>query len=155
MEHPAESIRVEETPIGRGVFATRVFKREEIIGEITGHLLDDPDYQSSYCIALEDDWSLEPDAPFRFLNHSCHPNCTLTYTMETPPTGGNPRPRVWLETIRPVQSGEQCTIDYAWPAEVAIPCQCGHPHCRGWIVAQEELSLVRAQNRDAHVAVGQ
>ncbi|MDR0392282.1 MAG: hypothetical protein LBH59_10280, partial [Planctomycetaceae bacterium] len=41
---------------------------------------------------------------------------------------------IWVETLRDILPGEQLTIDYAWPAEKAIKCQCGCKKCRGWIV---------------------
>ncbi|MDR1485017.1 MAG: hypothetical protein LBT09_09360 [Planctomycetaceae bacterium] len=49
---------------------------------------------------------------------------------------------IWVETLRDILPGEQLTIDYAWPAEKAIKCQCGCKKCRGWIVAADELKLI-------------
>jgi hypothetical protein len=50
---------------------------------------------------------------------------------------------IWVETLRDIFPGEQLTIDYAWPAEKAIKCQCGCKKCRGWIVAANELKLIK------------
>ena len=44
--------------------------------------------------------------------------------------------------IATCSSGEELTIDYAWPANAAIVCRCGAGTCRGWIVSPEELSDV-------------
>jgi hypothetical protein len=44
--------------------------------------------------------------------------------------------------LRTIEPGEELTIDYAWPAEAAIPCACGAAGCRCWIVAAEELRVV-------------
>jgi len=41
-----------------------------------------------------------------------------------------------------IAPGEQLTIDYAWPAWAAVPCACGAPECRGWIVAKENCNSV-------------
>jgi hypothetical protein len=49
---------------------------------------------------------------------------------------------LWLEILREISPDEQITIDYAWPAEAAIPCQCGTASCRGWIVSEEGLGEV-------------
>ncbi|MDR2643758.1 MAG: SET domain-containing protein-lysine N-methyltransferase [Planctomycetaceae bacterium] len=49
---------------------------------------------------------------------------------------------IWVEALRDILPGEQLTIDYAWPAERAIKCQCGCKNCRGWIVTANELNLV-------------
>ncbi len=46
-----------------------------------------------------------------------------------------------VDTVRP---GDQLTIDYAWPAGWAIPCRCGEPACRGWVVAESERHLLAA-----------
>jgi uncharacterized protein len=137
-----DGVRVGRVSYGRGVFATRPFRRRETVATIRGRVIDDPDYSSEICIDLGGSLSLEPYAPFCFLNHSCAPNCEL-YAINPPRrTGPRPRPRVVLETLRPIEPGEQLTIDYAWPAEGAIPCACGSPQCRGWIVADEELAEI-------------
>ncbi len=44
-----------------------------------------------------------------------------------------------------VHAGEELTIDYGWPAEVAIPCLCGSRHCRGWIVDPDEVELLSGE----------
>src|SRR5262245_44922330 len=36
-----DSVRVDETPVGKGVFAARSFPRGSVIGEITGDLITD------------------------------------------------------------------------------------------------------------------
>ena len=55
---------------------------------------------------------------------------------------------LWLTVEADIEPGEQMTIDYGWPAKSAIPCGCGSPECRKWIVAAEELGQVDA-DRDA------
>lgn len=110
---------------------------------VTGEVIDDEHYSSSYCIDLGDTFSLEPGEPFRYLNHSCEPNCCLVYLEEDEPPA-----EIWLETIRPIAAGDQLTIDYAWPANAAIPCGCGARRCRGWIVDPAELKQLKsAQDR--------
>jgi hypothetical protein len=52
---------------------------------------------------------------------------------------------IWVEALRDILPGEQLTIDYAWPAEKAIKCQCGCKNCRGWIIAADELELLNAK----------
>jgi hypothetical protein len=42
-----------------------------------------------------------------------------------------------------IQPGQELTIDYAWPANAAIPCLCQSKSCRGWIVAAKELRKLR------------
>ena len=136
----ADAIRIGRTPLGRGVFARRRFRAEQVIGVISGLVIVDPDYTSDYGMELGEGRSLEPAAPFRFLNHSCEPNCELFFWETDEPA---PLDRLWLQALMPIEPGEELTIDYAWPAEAAIPCGCGAEGCRGWIVSVEELSALQ------------
>jgi SET domain-containing protein len=47
-----------------------------------------------------------------------------------------------MQTIRPINAGEELLIDYCWPADAAIPCRCGALGCRGWIVDPAERHLI-------------
>lgn len=126
---------------GMGLFAAKRFRPGQAIGEITGELLDDPNYGSNYCIDLGDDYSLEPGEPFRFLNHCCEPNSKLYLVYED----GDPieKRKVILEALRNIQPGTELTIDYEWPADSAIKCGCEADNCRGWICDPDELHLLK------------
>jgi len=124
-----------------GVFAEKPFEPEDIVGRACGTVIDDPKHESDYCMELGHGLGLEPGPPFRYLNHSCRPNCILIQ-VETYDDNDNVIPgetEIWIEALSEIAPGEQLTIDYAWPAEVAIPCNCHSPNCRGWIVAEEQL----------------
>ncbi|MFM8705229.1 MAG: SET domain-containing protein [Planctomycetia bacterium] len=139
----SQFVRVDETHVGRGVFARRKLKGGMVLGEIQGEIFpvepDDP----SYCMELPSGRVLEPAAPLRFLNHSCDPNCELFYWFDE--DGSLQEDRLWLQTIRSINAGDELLIDYCWPADAAIPCRCGTPDCRGWIVDPEELHLLPRQ----------
>ena len=68
----------------------------------------------------------------RFFNHSCDPNCQSRIV----------RGRVYLESIRDIEPGEELTYDYEIPREgesdeVArekYPCFCGAKKCRGTLL---------------------
>jgi hypothetical protein len=117
----------------------REFAANEVVGPIEGTIMEDDLYESDYCMEVGDS-ALEPEPPFRYLNHSCHPNCAL---IECDGEEGLGPPELWLKVTAAIAPGEQMTIDYAWPAESALPCTCGCPDCRHWIVAAEELSQAR------------
>lgn len=135
----AGAVRVGRTPLGLGVFARRRFRAQQVVGVIRGQVFDDPDYSSAYCMELAGGRTLEPAAPFRYLNHSCRPNCELFfYEAED----AAPQDRLWLQALTAIEPGDELTIDYAWSADAAIPCACGASDCRGWIVAPEELPLL-------------
>jgi hypothetical protein len=71
----------------------------------------------------------------RFINHSCEPNCDAVVD------GG----RIWIETIRDVEPGEELAYDYAYvleerhtpAAKRRFPCHCGAATCRGTILAKK------------------
>jgi hypothetical protein len=142
MEYRKEGVHVGPVEYGVGVFCSKPFRHHQLIGPIRGTLMEDPDYESDYCMAL-DGAALEPSPPFCYLNHSCHPNCALVEMDVEYADGTFGRPRLFLETLAEIAPGEQLTIDYNWPAEAAIPCHCGCADCRGWIVAADQRRLVQ------------
>jgi len=145
MEFGEQGVRVGPSPNGLGVFSLREFVPNELLGPIEGTIMDDPQYESDYCMELGAQSALEPDPPFRYLNHSCRPNCAL---LELGCENGAEGAELWLRVEAPIAPGEQMTIDYAWPAETATPCSCGCPDCRHWIVAADELDGVAGYARE-------
>jgi hypothetical protein len=132
---------------GMGVFALRRYRAEQIVGEVTGRIIDDPTYGSDYCMDLGDGLCLEPEGPFRYVNHSCEPNCLLLLEEGFEEDGRRVLPKMYLQAIRAIRPNEELTIDYAWPADEAVPCECQSQKCRGWIVAATELSLLLRKRR--------
>ena len=137
------NVEVKATHVGRGVFARVAFGAEEVIDEVVGQIIDGDEHSSDYCIDLGPSVTLEPAAPFRYLNHSCEPNCELVL-WKYRRVEKRRYNRLWIQALRPIAAGEQLTIDYSWPASEAIPCVCGSSNCRGWIVAPDELNNVAA-----------
>ncbi|MEI8228658.1 MAG: SET domain-containing protein-lysine N-methyltransferase [Planctomycetota bacterium] len=133
-------LRVGPTHVGSGVFASRRLKAGMVIGEINGEISDEHPADPSYCMELASGKLLEPAAPLRFVNHSCDPNCELFYWFDE--DASTQEDRLWLQTIRTIEPGEELSIDYCWPADAAIPCRCGATNCRNWIVDPEELHLL-------------
>jgi uncharacterized protein len=142
--------RVTESPIqGLGVFATQPIKRGTRLIEYAGERLtprqaderypdDERERHHTYLFALDDDVVIDAavngnDA--RFINHSCDPNCDAVIE------GG----RIWIETIRDVEPGEELAYDYAYvleerhspAAKRRFPCHCGSAKCRGTILARK------------------
>lgn len=126
-------VKVKKTKIGRGVFAREAFEPDEVIGEIDGDIMGE-DYYSEYGMDLDGKATMEPSAPFRFLNHCCEPNCELVLWKERT-FKGKKLSRLWLVSLRDIEEGEELTIDYAWTEEDPIPCLCGAKACRGFVVA--------------------
>ena len=137
-----ERVRVGKWEGENGVYARRKLRKGMIVGELTGEIIDDPDYWSSYCVDMGGPFSLEIEPPLRFLNHCCVPNCAIVYDEEDEDLREEEPTPLYLEVLATIQPGEQLTIDYAWNAAGAIPCLCGHEECRGWVVDPEELDIV-------------
>lgn len=137
-------VEIAQAAYGLGLFASGWFEPGDVVGQVQGAVIDDPDYSSDYCIDLGDCLSLEPAAPFRYLNHSCEPNCVI-YIIEDDEeeTPRGESPVVLVEATRRIRPGDELTIDYAWPADAAIPCGCSSRRCRGWIVSDEELPYLQ------------
>lgn len=132
-------VRIAPARYGRGVYAQRRFKAEEVIGRIRGDIVADPSLDQHYTMEMDNDLYLVPKAPFRYVNHSCNPNCELFMWEEDPEDetlGSRP---LLIAARRAIRPGEQLTIDYAWPSDIAIPCVCRSSKCRGWIVDQDDL----------------
>jgi hypothetical protein len=132
-------LSVRSTAAGKGLFARKLFRKRQAIGHMDGTVITGDDYDPDYVVDLGDVGVLDPDVPFRYLNHSCEPNCELLEWQSTRNAG----PQIWVHAIKTVRQSDQLTIDYGWPAESAIPCLCGTASCRGWVVDQSELARVK------------
>ena len=151
--HRGESVRIQETPVGKGVFAERSYPVGAVIGEITGDVIRYSD-GSDYSFEIDEETQLEPYPPFRYLNHSCEPNCEFDW-IEDPIC--DDELVLFVIALRDVHSGEELTIDYNWPVSCAIPCRCGSRTCRGWIVSRDEvdsLDSLRDQRRKNFAQTG-
>lgn len=143
-------VSVGQVTFGKGVFAKKAIPQGTDLGQVTGKVIDDPAYTSTYCIDLGDSLSLEPQTPFRYLNHRCEPNCAL-HLLDAEYDDGTPAPaEVHVEALVDIPKGTELTIDYQWSADGAIKCLCGSDKCRGWVVAIEELpQLLKSKARTA------
>jgi len=134
---------------GQGAFATRRIAAGTRLIEYTGERLTFAEAEArypdvpgerhhTYLFAIDDDVVIDAavngnDA--RWINHSCDPNCDAVID------GG----RIWIETIRTVEPGEELAYDYAQvleerhtpAAKKRFPCRCGAAACRGTMLAKK------------------
>jgi SET domain-containing protein len=132
-----------------GAFATRVIPAGTRLIEYTGerltpHQADEryPDVAGerhhTFLFAIDDDIVIDAavggnDA--RWINHSCDPNCDAVIEES----------RIWIETIRDVDPGEELAYDYAYElderhtpaAKRRFPCHCGATRCRGTLLVKK------------------
>ena len=138
---------IRSSPIaGKGAFALqRIPKGKRLIeytGERVSHEVADARYEEeeekgnyhTVLFSVDDKTVIDANVDgndARFFNHSCGPNCTSVIV----------RKRVWLETLRQIQPGEELTYDYEIPNEGETeaealrkyPCHCGADNCpRTW-----------------------
>ena len=139
---PADVVEIRETHIGKGLFATRAYPPQSVIGEIQGELIRSSGYGSNYAFEFDEGILLEPAEPFRYVNHSCAPNCEFDLIDDPGADVQAPRRRLYLISLRVIQAGEQFTIDYNWDAKNAIRCACNSLDCRGWVVSEAELHKI-------------
>jgi SET domain-containing protein len=134
---------------GIGAFATQFIPAGTRLIEYVGERLttqqaddrypdDDGERHHTFLFAIDDDVVIDAavegnDA--RFINHSCGPNCDAVIDDG----------RIWIETIRDVEPGEELAYDYRYileerhspAAKRRYPCSCGAPNCRKTILAKK------------------
>jgi hypothetical protein len=120
---------------GYGGRATRAFRTGETVcfGDGVLYAADD-DFDDTYALIVDDDrgtpifWDLVDQT--RWFNHSCDPN---TEVMSRFDRDAN-KVVAWWVALRDIAPGDEITYDYGFVADVAEPCACGAPQCRGLIV---------------------
>jgi uncharacterized protein len=135
---------------GLGAFATQRIPSGTRLIEYAGERLtpqqaderypdDEDERHHTYLFAIDDEVVIDAavngnDA--RFINHSCDPNCDAVIEDG----------RIWIETIRDVEPGEELAYDYAYileerhspAAKRRFPCNCGSTKCRGTILGKKK-----------------
>ncbi len=153
MPRRADSVlpfEIHSSPLqGVGAFATtRIPAGTRVIeyaGErLTPHEADerypevDGERHHTFLFAIDEDVvvdAAENGNEARFLNHSCDPNCDVVIEDG----------RLWIETLRDVEPGDELVYDYAYvleerhspAAKRRYPCHCGAATCRGTILAKK------------------
>ena len=115
---------------GRGLFATTILPAKRKLGEVSGTLVKLPQArhkvqsrQRIYLVEVSRRLALDCSRGnfFRFLNHSCRPNCYLRVY----------RHRVEVYSLAPLAPGTELTVDYgATPHQDGMKCRCGNATCR-------------------------
>ncbi len=144
MKYPrdVEGFLVDHTgPKGYGFFATKTYKKGELLCKVTGTKMTDANPKLSHrAIQIAKgkagatstkDVFIEPNkySIIWYLNHSCEPNAYFDHDT--------------LYARRAIEVGEEITADYSlftnyhsWDMD----CLCGHEVCRGKILPHQKLS---------------
>lgn len=128
---------------GFGLFATIKVEVGELIGEYLGEVMSISRFTAlcavrrekhSYFMRLGADEVIDASRKAglcRFVNHSCDPNCEAeAWTV-------NGERRVAIVAHKPIEIGEEFSIDYDWGGAdtSSKPCYCNAPTCRGTLAA--------------------
>ena len=128
------SLEIRQSRIHRlGVFAAELIPAGEDVIEYTGERVSRREAvrrhssNRTYLMRLDSYWGIDGSrggSGAEYVNHCCEPN------LKVRRAGG----RVWLASIRPVEPGEELTIDYNFhPDGERVACYCGSASCRGTI----------------------
>lgn len=135
---------------GLGAFATRRIPAGTRLIEYAGERLTPEQADARYpevpgerhhtfLFAIDDEWVVDAAVngnAAKWINHSCDPNCDAVVDDA----------KIWIETIRDVQPGEELAYDYAYELEERhtpeakrrYPCNCGAPACRGTLLKRRK-----------------
>ena len=150
MAEPAYPFEIRRSPIqGLGAFATRRIPAGTRLIEYAGERLTPAEAEARYpdvegerhhtfLFAIDDDIVIDAAVDgneARFINHSCAPNCDAVIDDG----------RIWIESIRDIEVGEELAYDYAYvleerhtpAAKRRYPCTCGAPNCRRTILTRK------------------
>jgi len=116
---------------GRGIFAAETLPARRKLGEVTGRirplrasLKTVATQKRIYLVDLGRAQALDCSEGnvFRFLNHSCQPNCYLRQCGL----------KLEVYSLLKIKTGEELTIDYIeTPHRHGMTCRCKLPGCRG------------------------
>ncbi|MFM8320726.1 MAG: SET domain-containing protein [Chloroflexota bacterium] len=137
--------------LGQGVFAGRAYRPGELVLRVTGRVID---HQTIFSIQVDWDRHIDPDPPYKYLNHSCSPNLGVC-------SGAAGLPELYA--LREIAAGEQLTFDYAMTEYCHYPrldpqqdfdltCYCGAPNCRGRLGYYSELSEADRQRYSGFIS---
>lgn len=132
---------------GYGGVTTRPYKRGDVLCHGDGIMYSaDDDFDDTYALVLNEDESGGRGQLFfdlvcqtRWFNHSCDPNSEVMLEWDAAKDGLS----AWWVALRDIPVGEEITYDYGFVAEVAEPCFCGAPNCRGVIVDPDPENLAQ------------
>jgi hypothetical protein len=134
---PKLQVRAAPEKGGFAVFALQPLEKDEIICAWAGRVVSYEQMaalspaEKSHTIQVDEGLYLAPlsvdGEPADYINHSCNPNAGI-------------RGQISLVAMRPIESGEEITFDYAMADSTPydeFPCACGAPTCRGQVTGDD------------------
>ena len=115
-------IFIQQTEKGRGVFASRCFRKGETV--VVGGRVDILPERTTHSLQMDFDLHIKLDEPGVLINHSCSPNAGVR---------NNQFGAYDFVALVDLPLGSEITFDYETTEyiSIAIPeCCCGSPECR-------------------------
>jgi len=133
----SEKFELKESKIqGKGIFATKNYKKGDFVVKLTGKKIKwkynekkDRDHCANWFGIGKDLW-IDPDFPLARINHSCNPNIGIKGV-------------IMFYALRYIKKGEELTFDYSISEEESdwiMKCKCGAKNCRGKMTSIQFLS---------------
>lgn len=138
---------------GRGIVATKVYRRGAMIVEIKGRIVTAAEVwryweteprRGENCFRYDDDRYLDPEGEIgQYANHSCNPNAGVVKRGR----------RLYLKAIAPIAAGDEITHDYSTLLATddvwKMRCNCGEANCRRVVahIGRLPAATVRAYRR--------
>ncbi|MBI1177892.1 SET domain-containing protein-lysine N-methyltransferase [bacterium] len=134
---------------GMGGFALKTIRKGSRIIEYVGEKMDKKESLrrcedgNVYVFEINDEWDIDGSVdwnPARWINQSCSANAETDVIKN----------RVWIMATRTIRAGEEITYNYNFDLSEYedYPCNCGAPHCPGFMVAEEHWDEVRRRHPD-------
>lgn len=125
-----KDVIVKNSPIeGKGVYANRDFKKDEIVVKWdTSRIIDKEELESfsqddqDHSCCIGNGKYIIMQEPSKYVNHSCNPNTYVKNQCDV--------------ALRDIKKGEEITTDYSLNEITGwkLKCNCGSPNCRKVIV---------------------
>lgn len=122
---------IQQTEKGRGVFASRGFRKGETV--VVGRRVDILPERTTHSIQMDFDLHIELDEPALLINHSCSPNTGVR---------NNQFGAYDFVALVDIPSGSEITWDYSTTeySFIDIPkCCCGSTECRSKLLGYKFL----------------
>lgn len=146
MDNPR--VIIGKTKFGKGLFAKKDIKKDELIAEFDGQIYFDADYDGldketeDHIVQFAKDKWRDSKGVARWINHSCEPNCGVKNLLQ-------------IVAMRDIEAGEELTWDYEMTEDSdwwQMECKCGTPSCRKIIGTYDNMPQEIRQKYNGYIS---
>jgi hypothetical protein len=141
-----DNIIVGQSKFGKGIFATKDFMKGELVFELQGSIINFAETlvlgnEECYPVQIDIDKYIYLIAPYKYINHSCSPNCGIQNQSK-------------LIAIKKIKKGEELLFDYSTTMlerSWTMNCECDSKNCRKKIT---DFDLLPANIQQKYIKLG-